>query len=234
MADGGRRHGAKFTFITGAPRRRKFFTPAVTVLALLNLAGFLVPLLLPARATAGLVRTFALTPGKAFLHLHLWQLTTHTMLYPSPCAAWSLVCTLVFLVMLGSRLEAEWGTARFLIFWLVIGALSGVVRMLPHLGSGVPLIGSLGVVGGLLAAVAVVFRHEDVHLIFGRVRMPHFIIGLLVILLLLNCAPLANVLWFSGAAFGFVYARCVTGLGGRRVEQVAAPGNRFSDIDVGD
>ena len=216
-----------------APQFRvgRLFTPAVLVLIVLHTTGFLVPVLLPGMAD-WVVRTFGLSLSGALGSLYLWQFVTHTMVYPAACLAGSLVAALLFLLFLGSRFEREWGTARFLVFYAVMAASTGVVRALAvGAGSGIVL-GSLGAVCGLLGAYAGLFRGETVWLFFALLRVEYLVWGLLVILLLLNLRPIENLLCLTGAGFGYAYARLAIRWEARRTRRAAPKRDRFSQIDL--
>lgn len=212
-------------------RAGRLFRPTVTVLLALHLVGFLAFVLTPEGAAGALLQVLGLVPAKVFARAHVWQLVTHSMLYPDPSQAFSLIWTALMLLFMGSRMEGEWGTARFAVFCIVCTAAAGVVRMLPAPGNAV-LHGSLGFLCALLGAYAWMFRHQRAWVLFTSVRMPHFVIGLLVILALMNIRSPENMLWLSGAVFGFLYARIALQLQ-RRAPQTRTPEpDRFSRIDV--
>jgi membrane associated rhomboid family serine protease len=212
---------------------RRLFTPAVTVLLVLHLAGFLSLALLPERAAARVLSTFGLRLGAVFGGLAVWQMVTHSFLHFGGCSVWGLIWTGLLLVFLGSRLEKEWGTARFACFYVVMAAGTGTLRALPELRAGIVLIGALGFLCGLLAAFGVTFRSERVWVFLTTVPVPHFVIGALVVLFLVNLSHPANVLWLTGAPLGLVYARAAFRWEWRR-RPVRADSNRFAEIDFDD
>ena len=216
----------------------KLFTPAVTVLLILHTLGYLICVMSPKDAATRIVFFLGLVPAKVFFRLHLWQLVTHPMVYPSVCWVGTLICTLLVLLFFGSGLEREWGTKRFVIYYLIMSAAAGLVRMLPEaFAKGSPVVlGSLGIICAVLATFGVVFRHERIWVLFLNIRVPRFVIGVLVILFLLNVKPVWNILWFSGAGFGVFYPWIITrfersGIGPR---PKAPQGGRFSEIDFDD
>jgi membrane associated rhomboid family serine protease len=214
-------------------RAGRLFTPTVTVLLVLSLAGFLGPLLLPAPAAMGLLRTFGLSLGAAVGGLRVWQFGTHALLHAGCGAAWSFVMTALFLLFFGSRLERSWGTMRFACFCGAAIAAAGIVRALAEVGSGTVVFGSLGLISGMLAAYGVTFRGERIWAFRTTISVVHFVIGLLVILLLLNLSPLANALWLAGAPVGWAYTRAAYRWEARRTPKPAAT-DRFAGIDLGE
>jgi len=212
----------------------KLFTPAVVALCGLHIAGFVIPVLATSSFGAEFVALFGLEPGAVFGRLRIWQLVTHSMLYPTMCLAWTLAGTLVLLLFFGSRIEREWGTKRFGLFYVAMAAAAGLVRAIPEFGGSQMIVGSLGVVCALLGAYGVLFRGERASLLVSSVRVPHLVLGLLAILLLLNIQPPANALWLSGALFGLIYTRAWLKWERRRVRPHPADSDRFSQIDLGD
>ncbi len=215
-------------------RGGRLFTPAVLVLCILHIAGFVAPVVAPQETRIWLVQALGLLPDAGLARLHLWQLVTHTFLYPTACFAWLLVGALTVFVFFASRLEREWGTRRFAVFYVAMAAAAGLVRAIPEFGGSAVLVGSLGVICAVLAAYGVAFRGERVWLWVSSVPAQHFVLGLLVVLLLLNLQPVANVLWLSGAAFGLAYTRAWFRWERRHVRRPGAGADRFSQIDLGD
>lgn len=211
----------------------KLFTPGVTALIVLHTVGFLILVLPEKEAAEDILLFLSLDYASVFARLHLWQLVTHSFLYPSMCAVWGLIWMGLLLLFFGSGLEREWGTKRFIAFYVVMAVASGLVRMLPDIGSNLVL-GSLGVFCAVLAAFGFVFRHERLWLVFVNARVPNVVIGMLVIIALLNIKPIENLLWLSGAAFGLLYPRLFLALGRRRPRAVPQESDRFSQIDVDD
>jgi membrane associated rhomboid family serine protease len=218
-------------YVGPQPRLGRLFKAGVLALIGLHIGGFLVPVLLPGIAD-GVVRTFGLSLSSALGTLSLWQFVTHTMVYPAMCQAGSLVGTLLFLLFLGSRFEREWGTARLLVFYVAMALCTGLIRAFAVASGGGIVLGSLGVVCGLLGAYAVLFRGETVGLFFAVIRVEYLVLGLLAILLLLNLRPLDNLLCLTGAVFGYAYARIALRWEARRAPHAAPKGDRFSQIDL--
>jgi len=212
----------------------RLFTPAVAALITVHIAGFAIPVLSSDRTRQSLVSALGLVPAAVFARLRLWQLVTHSALYPAPCWAWCLVCTLSVLLFLGSRLEREWGTWRFALFYIAMATAAGLTRAIPEFGGPRVVVGSLGVVCAVLAAFGLAFRSERVWVFFSVVPAPHFVIGALVVVLLLNLKPVENVLWLSGAAFGLLYVAAVSRRDARRARLRPVTTDRFARIDLGE
>ncbi len=222
------------------PVRRRLLTPAVCVLAGLHVVGYVVPALVVPGKAEGFVRWFGLSPGAALLRLHVWQLVTHSFVCPSACMAWGMIWAVGALLFVGSWLETEWGAARFLAFYAVTACASGLIRALPGLAGGpVAVFGSTGVFCALIAAFGYVFRDKRLWLFFATVTAAQFAVGLLLVVALLNAAPPSELLWLSGAAAGYAYARVALGRRGPVLVRRGSPASRrarerFSGIDLDD
>ena len=212
----------------------RLLTRGVVIVGCLHIAGLAVPCLLAEDSAISLVEAMGLSSGGLFEGWRLWQPFTYAPLHPVPCMAWLLVTFLFVLLFCGSRLERVWGTRRFLVFCAITSAASGMVRLLPEMDSGAVVVGSLGLLCALLAAFGHVCRGEKIWLLLapGPIGVPYFVIGALVVILLLNLTPVANILWLSGAAFGLLYAE----LAGRTWRPLArrrrASSDRFGEIDL--
>jgi len=109
-----------------------------------------------------------------------------------------------------------------------------MLRLLPEMGSGAVLVGSVGLLCALLAAFGHASRGQKIWLLLapGPIGVPYLVIGALVVILLFNLKPVANILYLSGAAFGLLYAE----LAGRTWRPLArrrrASSNRFGEIEI--
>ena len=214
-------------------RPGKLLTPFVIVLLVLHITGYVLPVLSSGSGADWFVRLFGLRIGVGLGNLCLWQFVTHSMVYPTMCHGWALVWTCLFFIFLGSRLEREWGSVRFAVFYAVTAAAAGFVRAIPYVGTDIMVTGSTGVICAMLASFGVMFRGEKVWLLFTTIRVPSFVIGVLVIILLLNIQPVENILWVSGAAFGLLYTLGFFRWEAHRRKPAPVESDRFSEIDLG-
>ena len=99
--------------------------------------------------------------------LQVWRLITFQFLHSDP---FHLLFNMLGLYFLGPVLERSWGTKKFLTFYLVSGAVGGLVDVvadalhIPGLGGGT-LIGASGGVLALLVACAILYPQFQVILI---------------------------------------------------------------------
>ena len=118
----------------------------------------------------------------------LWRYVTFQFLH---AGFWHLGLNMLGLYMLGSPLEKQWGTRRFLWFYLTCGATAGVayaiMGALVGLDPNFPLVGASGGIFGILLACAVLFpQFRLIFVLFPvPIRMAALIIfgGMIVVML---------------------------------------------------
>ncbi len=125
-----------------------------------------------------------------------------------------LLGNMLYLWVFGDNVEDAMGHTRFLVFYLLCGALASLIQMVTSLGSGVPVIGASGAIAGILAAYFMLFPDSKVLTIipiffFIRViALPAvFLLGFWFILQLFQGASslgaASGVAWFAHIG-GFV------------------------------
>lgn len=138
----------------GMPRA----TSMVVRLMIINIAVYLVSVLFKP-AQVFIYDWFQLDPSTSQRALQLWRLVTYQFLH-DPTGIWHIFFNMFVLFMFGRILEPHLGPRRFLIFYLVCGAVGGVfylfltaVGFLPPL----PMVGASGSILGIIGACAVMF-----------------------------------------------------------------------------
>src|ERR1019366_2678419 len=127
------------------------------------------------------VRTWGIVPDD----LHLITLFTSMFLH----GGWlHLLGNMLFLWVFGRNLEDLIGGARFLIFYLVCGVVSGVVQVLANASAPTPTIGASGAIAGVMGAYLIKFPRSQIDTLvllfvfFTRLAIP---------------APFYLLLWFG-------------------------------------
>ncbi|MEX0778315.1 MAG: rhomboid family intramembrane serine protease [Balneolales bacterium] len=147
------------------------FPPAVKHLLIINALFFV------ARMTPGLdqiLMTFlALWPLQTGIGLlptepmmfYPWQLVTYMFLHGG---TGHIFFNLFALWIFGQSIENEWGTKRFVYYYLITGVGAGLLHILVNIGASsiVPTIGASGAVYGILLAFAYMFPNREIFLIF--------------------------------------------------------------------
>lgn len=224
----GSQHYQQRTTVWPGLQPGRLLTTAVRVLIVVHIVGYLV-VVLP--SDAGRVVVLLGLSSQGFIgSLRLWQVVTYPFL--DGCA-WGLISSLFVLLFFASGLEREWGAKRFLIFYLIMSVVTGLLRLIPELGTGSVLVGDLGVNCAILGAFAIVFRHRKVWLMFGgSVKAAHFVFALLFIMVLINIKSGWNLLWFLGTFLGIGYFKFMLRAENRSPQATKQEDARFSNLDI--
>lgn len=141
------------------------------------------------------------------------QLSLHTFIsYQFLHGDWGhLLGNLVFLFLLGFTVEKALGAARFLLAYLVCGALSGLVFTGFSMGSLVPLIGASGAISGLMGMYVAIYGLQKIRFfIFLGVYFNYFRAPAIAILPVWLGKEVYDY-WYAGAT-GIAYVAHAGGL----------------------
>lgn len=191
-------------------------TPAVKTLVIVNVVVFLVQSFLRGAIGELWVRWLPITPDTWVAHfpfVPLWQLLTYGFLHGDPM---HLLGNMLFLYFLGSMLEGEIGSRRFVVFYGAAIALAGACQLL--LGLALQQHGAiLGASGAVLAIVcAVATMHPQARVIFIIVPLTLKTLALLYVGLDLfyvlydlshGTGGVARFAHLAGAGFGYASVR---------------------------
>jgi len=138
---------------------------------------------------------------------------------------------MLYLWIFGDNVEDRFGSAKYLLFYLLCGIAATVAQVLAGPGSNVPNLGASGAIAGVLAAYLVLFPRGQVKVLMGRgvIPMPALVvIGLWIVLQFINgIGSITQSAETGGVAYmahigGFVAGLVLTFLfGGRRAEATA-------------
>jgi membrane associated rhomboid family serine protease len=153
-------------------------TPVVRWLLIANIAVFLIGYLAVPIGDF-LLRWFSVYPISIGTSLQLWRLVTYQFLHGSlGHVFWNMFVLYFF----GPMLERFWGSRKYLVFYLVCGAMGGVFYpILAHIGwlDVGPLMGASGSILGMLAAAAILFPHMIVY-VFGVFPMKMSLLAIIL------------------------------------------------------
>jgi len=150
-----------------APQMRFGFpkvTPVVKWLLIINIAAFFVSAIVPPLQKF-IYTWFQLDITTLPRILQLWRLITYQFLHGG---FWHIFLNMWVLWMFGPTLERQWGSRRFLPFYLGCGVAGGLFYTLlvaVHFLSPLPMVGASGAILGVLAACAILFPHFVVILV---------------------------------------------------------------------
>lgn len=139
----------------------------------------------------------------------IWQLFTYQFLH----GGFSHILFNMFaLWMFGMEIENEWGSKKFLIYYLMCGVGAGVFHLFlsPILGlSPAPTIGASGAIFGVMIAFALMYPDRYIFLyLFIPVKAKYLIVFLIVLeFMMVDSASsgVAHLAHLGGAIVGFIY-----------------------------
>lgn len=158
------------------------------VTILLVIANVLVSLwqwLLPEAAGQQLVYTAGFIPARMSHLVETGGLPPALTLFTSQFLHGGLLHlggNMLFLWIFGNNVEEQMGGVRFLIFYLLCGALAGLVHFASAPSSAVPAVGASGAISGVLGAYALLFPTARIH-------------TLIVLVFYITIVPIPALLW---------------------------------------
>jgi membrane associated rhomboid family serine protease len=131
-------------------------TPFVTILIIFaNILVFLYELSLDNFSLNHLISVYGVIPDR----FQYSDLLTSTFLH----GGWlHLIGNMWFLWIYGDNVEDVLGHAKFLLFYLLCGAMAGLIHVAVNSDSGVPTIGASGAIAGVMGAYMIKFPHSRV------------------------------------------------------------------------
>jgi membrane associated rhomboid family serine protease len=152
---------------------------------------------------------FYLWPVFETNNFQIWQLLSYQFIHGD---LWHIFFNLFALWMFGSELENEWGSRKFLIYYLLSGIGAGLIQLFvaPLFGTAAPTIGASGAVFGILVAFGLSYPNRPIFMfpIFIPVPAKIFVMIYAGINLLMGISGTGgNVAYFAhlgGALTGFL------------------------------
>lgn len=186
-------------------------SPVVKILLIVSAVVFFATLVLERAAGISLVEIFGFTPAR-LLQGFLWQPFTYVFLHAT---FFHLLFNLLVIWTVGSELEELWGRRTFFGYLVVCGVGAAITYGLFSLvgigpGPNVPVVGSSGIVYGLLLAYGILFGDRTMYF-FMLFPMParYFVMLLggieLVSSVFYSNGGVAHLAHLGGMAFGFLF-----------------------------
>jgi len=205
-----------YEYTTSAPRYSigRPWTPAVRALILINVAVFLLQLVL---ARSPFVALAGLQVPEVFTRLRLWQPFTYLFLHGG---FWHLLWNMFALWMFGCDVELALGTPRFVRYYLLTGVGAGwCVAVAGWLaGEQTLTIGASGAIFGLLMAYGILFAERTLTLLFFfilpiqmKAKTMVLIFGIFELLAGVSgtLGQVSHLAHVSGLLVGYLYFRAV-------------------------
>jgi membrane associated rhomboid family serine protease len=159
-------------------------TPVVKWLIIINVAIY-VPYFMSRSLQILYIKWFTVFPVTAGTCLQLWRLITYQFLH-DPDKFSHLFFNMLCLFFLGPLFERKWGPKRFLFFYLLCGAMGGVLYILlvatGFLKVPLPLMGASGAILGIIAAAAILYPKAKLY-VMGVFPIPLMVLASILVLI---------------------------------------------------
>ncbi len=193
------------------------FTPWVKRIVIVCAGVYFLQVVLE-RMAPGLYRAlltyFGLIP-EAVTHGFVWQLVTYSFLHGG---LWHVLMNMLTLWMFGSQEEQDWGSRRFLEYYLfcVVGAALVTIGV-AYIGWGMTpetlTVGASGGIYGLLLAFGMLYGDRQLFLFpFPVAIKAKYLVAILIFIVLISAfqpsqGGVANFAHLGGLLFGFLYLK---------------------------
>jgi membrane associated rhomboid family serine protease len=210
------------------PSPARIFTPAVTVVLILSVAGLL--LLIYANDFS---RDFLALGPENFIHGRFWQILT----YPFLNCPLSLVFNGLIILFIGSDIEREWKTGSFVLLWLITSVCCGLVWVIIGLliGNNYTGAGSASCTFGIITAMGLMRRDKRFFVFFATIEGQYLAMVLIAAGIILSVFPPINLIWVLGVPVSYLYIKMRWKMASRVRIGLADRGQRrsgsFVDID---
>jgi membrane associated rhomboid family serine protease len=183
------------------PSPTKLFTPAVTAILILMVAGWAVISYAP-----DFTLNWLALSSQGLLRGRIWQLVTYS--FVNGCSG-NLIFNGLMVLFIGSAIEREWRTRSFVALWLVVSVSCGAIWFLVNLIGGWNYIGlGTGACGyGIIGTFGLLFRRKRFFALFWSVEAQHIAWMLIGIGLVLGIARPISWIWVAGALVAYVYVK---------------------------
>ena len=187
-------------------------TPVVKWLLIINVSVFLIDTIFSSQEGTGMTflqTYFALYPISWFYIAQIWRLITYQFLHSGFN---HILFNMLGLFFLGPSLERQWGSKKFLTFYLSCGVAGGLFYILLVMAgflSAGPMVGASGAILGVLTACAILFPHFVVFIVIFPVPIRVAAVILMGIAFFTVFSKGANAggeaCHFAGIAVGAIY-----------------------------
>jgi membrane associated rhomboid family serine protease len=153
----------------------------------------------------------------AVMHGWVWQLVTYSFLHGG---VWHVLINMLMLWMFGAQEEQDWGSKKFLEFYLfcVIGAALTTMSVsylhIHGVGPNTPTIGASGGVLGVLMAFGMLYGNQEI-LMFPlpfMMKAKYMVAIMIFLVVIATFSPANGIATFAhlgGLLFGFLYVKFV-------------------------
>jgi membrane associated rhomboid family serine protease len=134
--------------------------PGVTyTIIAINLLVFVYQLSLPPRANEAFVYAFGLVPAEFSVAAMFTSMFVHG-------GFGHILGNLLYLWIFGDNIEDRLGHARFLVFYLLTGAVAAIAQTAMDPSSPIPMVGASGAIAGVMGGYLLLYPHSRVLTLF--------------------------------------------------------------------
>jgi membrane associated rhomboid family serine protease len=183
------------------PSPSKLFTPAVTVIMILIIIGYTL-----FHYAFNFTTKYLCLSSEGLFSGKIWQLVTYP--FVNSCIGNFLVALSIVLFM-GSNIEREWRTRSFVILWLTVSVICGLIWLLVTaiFGQNIIGMGTAPCVFGLIAMFGLLLRKTKFIAFFWPVEAQFIAWLLLGIGFLIGITMPIMWTWLSGALVAYLYIK---------------------------
>jgi len=134
---------------------------------------------------------------------------------------WHILSNMWFLYIFGNKIEDRLGPLRYLLFYLLCGAFSGIFYLIMNLRSNTPIVGASGAIAGVIGAYLILHPGAKILTLIPIIIIPVFLeipafffIGVWLFFQLTNAlgssAHVSNIAWWAhigGFIFGIIFLK---------------------------
>jgi membrane associated rhomboid family serine protease len=184
-------------------------TRTVKLLIIINVAAYVLRVLLQLMHSNFLDIHFGLIPALVTNNFWVWQLATYMFMHHD---IWHIFFNMLALFMFGNDLERYWGTARFLNYYFITGIGAGLCSWIISIDSVTVTMGASGAIYGLLLAYGLLYPNRIVYLNFlfpVKVKWMVIIYGAIAFLSSISGSEpgVSNIAHLGGLLVGYVYIK---------------------------
>jgi membrane associated rhomboid family serine protease len=183
------------------PSPRKIFTPAVTVMLILIITGWTL-----VHYAGGFTANYLAISLQGILHGRIWQFLTYSFVNGCP---WNLVFNIIAVLFVGSAVERKWRTWDFILLWVIVTAICGIIWIIIDavLGKNLVGIGTDSFVYGLIAVFGLLYYRNRFMTLFWTLEAQHLAWILIAIGIILGIASPWTWIWVTGALVAYLYVK---------------------------
>ena len=188
-------------------------TRAVKFLMISCVSLFLIQLIGDTFFGTQIKETLGLVPSRFFERGSVWQIFTYMFMHAD---LFHILFNMLILWMIGSELEAGWGTKEFVKFYFICGVAAGLFYLMVQAffrGTAinhVPMVGSSGAIYGLLVAYGIIYSERQMlFMMVFPMKAKHFVFILagieFISTVFYTNSGIANAAHLGGMIVGFTY-----------------------------